>query len=109
MDKKLCLLVASYLVLTISPLQAKQFNYENWIFNAGANAAVLYGYNSFPTKYDSVNDNDNVYSSLYLTFSAAYNFSKNYQLGVYYLPNSSGTDYFKSYNGDEWDHQIYGA
>ena len=109
MDKKLCLLVASYLVLTISPLPAKQFNYENWIFNAGANAAVLYGYNSFPTKYDSVNDNDNVYSSLYLTFSAAYNFSKNYQLGVYYLPNSSGTDYFKSYNGDEWDHQIYGA
>ena len=109
MDKKLCLLVASYLVLTISPLQAKQFKYENWTLTAGAQAKVLYGYNSFSQKYDSVNDKDETYTSLNLNFSAAYNFNQDYQLAVYYLPDSSGTEYLKSYDGSEWDHQIYGA
>ncbi len=95
--------------ISLTEAQAKQFNYENWTFNAGANATVLYGYNDFPNRFDSENENDNVYSSLYLTFSAAYNFNKDYQLGVYYLPNTSGTQYFENYDGDEWTNQIYGA
>ena len=109
MNKKLCVLISSYLFLLTEPVQAKQFNYENWTFNAGANAMLLYGYNDFPNKFDSENENDNVYSSLYLTFSAAYNFNKDYQLGVYYLPNTSGTQYLENYAGDEWTNQIYGA
>ena len=108
---RLSLLMMTTLLASISlaEAQAKQFNYENWTFNAGANATVLYGYNDFPNRFDSENENDNVYSSLYLTFSAAYNFNKDYQLGVYYLPNSSGTQYFENYDGDEWINQIYGA
>lgn len=109
MNKKLCLLISSYLFLSTELVQAKQFNYDNWTFNAGANATVLYGYNEFPNKFDSENENDNVYSSLNLTFSAAYNFNKDYQLGVYYLPNTSGTQYLENYDGDEWTNQIYGA
>lgn len=109
MNKKLCLLISSYLFLSTEPVQAKQFNYDNWTFNAGANATLLYGYNDFSNRFDLENENDNVYSSLYLTFSAAYNFNKDYQLGVYYLPNTSGTQYLENYSGDEWTNQIYGA
>ena len=109
MNKKLGLLFMSGFVLGAAPVQAKQFNYENWTFNAGANATLLYGYNDFPNKFDSENENDNVYSALNLTFSAAYNFNKDYQLGVYYLPNTSGTQYLENYSGDEWTNQIYGA
>lgn len=109
MNKKIGLLIISIFALNQTSVQAKQFDYENWTFNAGANAKILYGYNFFSNKYDSVNDKDETYTSLNLNFSAAYNFNQDYQLGIYYLPNSSGTEYFKSYDGSEWDHQVYGA
>ncbi len=109
MNKKIGLLIISIFALNQTSVQAKQFDYENWTFNAGANAKILYGYNFFSNKYDSVNDKDETYTSLDLNFSAAYNFNQDYQLGIYYLPNSSGTEYFKSYDGSEWDHQVYGA
>ena len=109
MINKTSLIIVISLIMTSISAQAKQFEYENWTFNAGANAKVLYGYNSVSNKYDMVNDSEDVYTSLSLNFSAAYNFNQYYQLGVYYLPNSSGTNYFKSYDGSEWDHQIYGA
>ena len=109
MNKKIGLLIITIFALNQTSVQAKQFDYENWTFNAGANAKILYGYNFFSNKYDSVNDKDETYTSLNLNFSAAYNFNQDYQLGIYYLPNSSGTDYFKSYDGNEWDHQVYGA
>ena len=108
MNKKLGLLLMSGFVFGAASVQAKEFNYDNWTFNIGANPTVLYGYNEFPGKYDSENDNDNVYTSLYLTFSAAYNFNKDYQLGVYYWPYSSGTNYFEDYDGKDWVNPIYG-
>lgn len=110
MNKKLGLfIIISELFINSPSAQAKQFNYENWTFNAGANAKVLYGYNFFSHKFDSVNDKDQTYTSLNLNFSAAYNFNQDYQLGLYYLPDSSGTDYLKNYEPREWDHQVYGA
>lgn len=108
MNKKIILGLSLALLYSAS-VQAMEFKHGPWTINAGVNATVLYGYNKYQKKYDVQNNRDETYSSVYVTLSAAYNFNDDYQLALYYLPNSSGTSYLKNYEGHEWINQAYGA
>lgn len=107
--KKKLMLGLGLALINIDVAQAMEFKHGPWTLNAGVNATVLYGYNKYPKKYEEQNDKDETFSSVYVTLSAAYNFNEDYRLGLYYLPNSSGTEYLKDYEGHEWINQGYGA
>ena len=93
----------------ITEARAMTFQEGPWTLNAGANVTVLYGINNYPGKYKTQNNKDDTFSSVYLTLSAAYDFNKDYQLAVYYLPNSDGTQYLKNYRASQWTNQAYGT
>ena len=108
---KKTVIVATLAAILGSPAsaQAMQFTKGPWQFTAGINTIVLYGYNDYNKKYSEQNNRDETYSSTYVTLSAAYNFNNDYQLALYYLPNTSGTEYLQDYDGDQWVNQAYGS
>lgn len=89
-------------------VQAMQFDYNDWTFNAGGSFTALYGLNSYEKQYESENNWSETYSGLTINLSAAYNITPEYQVGAFYSTDTDGTNYLHDYDLNEWDEQFYG-